>query len=222
MIVELKEVEALRTVAELLREGVDPERLMICFYRALSEIGRLFQIKEYYMMALVVAGEIMREAMDLIMPRLVGKGDSRETRGQVITATIEGDIHDLGKSLAGFLLTANNFEVIDLGVDVPPRVILAETLRLDPVAVGVSLLLTASVSAIRRLSSLFREAYGETLDRPLLFAGCAMARPEDGPQNLKEWLGVDAVADEAYDTVRLCQEQAALRQKVKSEALARF
>jgi methanogenic corrinoid protein MtbC1 len=222
MIVELNEFGALQTVSDLLKEGVDPEKLMFCFYRALSEIGRLFQMKEYYMMALVVAGELMREAMDMIMPHLVGMEDARETQGQIITATIEGDIHDLGKSLAGFLLRANHFEVIDLGVDVPPRVILAETLRLDPVAVGVSLLLTASLSSIRRLSGLFMEAYGDTPDRPLLFVGCAMARPEDSPQNLKEWLGVDAVADEAFDTVRICQERAELRRKLKEGLPAPF
>jgi methanogenic corrinoid protein MtbC1 len=216
LIVELKERETLQAVDGLLKAGVDPEKVINCFHRGLSEIGRLFQAKEYYMASLVLGGELMREAMNkMILPRLAAKEGSRKFCGKVVTATIEGDIHDLGKILAGFLLTANNFEVIDLGVDVQPRVILAETLRLDPVAVGVSLLLTASVPATRRLASLFKETYGDEPDRPLLLAGCAMGCSEDGPRNLKEWLGVDAVAEDASATVRLCQAQADLRLRLK-------
>jgi methanogenic corrinoid protein MtbC1 len=177
---------------------------MFCFNRAMTEIGRLFQVKEYYMVALVLAGELMREAMSILMPRL-SAGDHVERReGLVITATIEGDIHDLGKSLAGFLLMASGFEVVDLGVDVPPRIILAETLKLNPDAVGVSLLLTTCVPAVQRLSALFRETWRGEPNRPLLFAGCGFSLPPESDLDPPKWLGVDHVAKDAYETVQIC------------------
>lgn len=204
LVVNLKEVAALQEVAHLLRAGVEPRAIMFCFNRAMTEIGRLFQAKEYYMVALVLAGELMREAMTLLMPRISASGHVEAKEGLVITATIEGDIHDLGKSMAGFLLTASGFEVIDLGVDVPPRIILAETLKLNPDAVGVSLLLTTCVPAVQRLSALFKETYQGEPDRPLLFAGCGFSLPPESDLDPPTWLGVDMVAKDAYETVQIC------------------
>ncbi|MDR1658342.1 MAG: cobalamin-dependent protein [Deltaproteobacteria bacterium] len=210
LIVDLKEVATLSEVANLLGAGVEPKAIMDCFYRALNEIGRLFQSKQYYMVALVLAGELMREALKLIMPRLTGRGQSRHREGLVIVATIEGDIHDLGKSLASFLLTTSGFEVVDLGVDVPPRIILTETMRLKPDAVGVSLLLTTCVPAVKRLSSLFEATYSDAPQRPLLFAGCGFNLPEQTAHSSPpQWLGVDAIVKDAYDTVLLCLERVA-------------
>jgi methanogenic corrinoid protein MtbC1 len=209
LIVELKQVAALQEVANLLRAGVEPKAIMYCFHRALNEIGRLFQMRQYYMIALVLAGELMREALKLVMPRLTCKGQARQREGLVIVATIEGDIHDLGKSVAGYLLTASGFEVIDLGVDVPPRILMIETLKHKPDAVGVSLLLTTCVPAVKRLANLFEESFLGHPNRPLLFAGCGFSLPSTTVNSSAppSWLGVDAVVKDAYDTVQICLEK---------------
>ncbi|MDR1111933.1 MAG: cobalamin-dependent protein [Deltaproteobacteria bacterium] len=217
-IVALREVAALKEVADLLVDGVEPMAIMDCFHRGLTEIGRLFQIKEYYMTALVLAGDLMSQSMRLVMPRLA-KMEKAEKQGLVLVATIEGDIHELGKSLAGYLLTASGFEVVDLGVDVPPRVILAETLRLVPDVVGVSLLLTTCVPTVRRLSGLIDETFAGQADRPLLLAGCGFNIPKGpderggGLTDLTGLLGVDMVVADAYDTVRICLERMGSRKR---------
>jgi methanogenic corrinoid protein MtbC1 len=208
LVVSLSEAAALEEAASLLRSGVSARTIMLCFNRALTEIGRLFQAKEYYMAALVLAGELMRDALSMLMPRLSSDGGLPAKEGLVVTATIEGDIHDLGKGLAGFLLAASGFEVVDLGVDVPPKVIVAETLRLNPDAVGVSLLLTNCVPAVQRLSAVFREAYRGEKERPLLFAGCGLSLPPESDLSPPAWLGVDTVAKDAYETVQICLERA--------------
>jgi methanogenic corrinoid protein MtbC1 len=207
LVVSLNEAAALEEVASLLRSGVEARTIMLCFNRALTEIGRLFQAKEYYMVALVLAGELMRDALAILMPRLSRDGGLPAKEGLVVTATIEGDIHDLGKSLAGFLLAASGFEVVDLGVDVPPKVIVDETMRRRPDAVGVSLLLTNCVPAVQRLSVLFREAYQGEKERPLLFAGCGFSLPPESDLSPPAWLGVDTVAKDAYETVQICLER---------------
>ncbi|MDR1309112.1 MAG: cobalamin-dependent protein [Deltaproteobacteria bacterium] len=171
------------------------------------------------MTARVLAGDLMSQSMRLVMPRLA-KMEKAEKQGLVLVATIEGDIHELGKSLAGYLLTASGFEVVDLGVDVPPRVILAETLRLVPDVVGVSLLLTTCVPTVRRLSSLIDETFAGQADRPLLLAGCGFNMPKvpderggAGLTDLTGLLGVDLVVADAYDTVRICLERMGSRKR---------
>jgi len=210
-IIGLKEVAALQSVDELLKAGTDPREIMDCFSESLIEIGRLYQAGRYYMTGLVLAGEIMRQALTLLMPHLT-REKKKKRDGLIIIGTIEGDIHDLGKNLAGYFLEAGGFEVVDLGVDVSPRVFLKEILQREPDAVGVSLLLTACIEPLKRLVHLLRETYHER-PAPPLFVGCGfLGRDFNGAgffkvqDNERELLGVEHIVTDAYDTLRLCRE----------------
>ena len=210
-VVKLKEVPALQSVADLLKAGADPRAIMDCFSQSLMEIGQMYQAGRYYMTGLVLAGEIMRQALVILLPHLA-REKTEATKGQIIIGTIEGDIHDLGKNLAGYFLEAGGFEVVDLGVDVPPRVFLREILQREPDAVGVSLLLTTCIEPLKRLVHLLKEAYHDR-PAPPLFVGCGFLikdAEDEGIMAIKakerEWLGVEHVVTDAYDTLRLCQE----------------
>jgi len=221
-VIKLKEIPALQSVADLLKAGADPRAIMDCFSDSLMEIGKMYQAGRYYMTGLVLAGEIMRQALVILLPHLA-KDKAAPTRGQIIIGTIEGDIHDLGKNLAGYFLEAGGFEVIDLGVDVSPRVFLREILQREPDAVGVSLLLTPCIEPLKRLVHLLKEAYHER-PAPPLFVGCGflMQNSEDeGIMAIREkerdWLGVEHVVTDAYDTLRLCQELTAHKRPPQAE-----
>jgi methanogenic corrinoid protein MtbC1 len=210
-IVSLKEAEVLSDLELFLGEGVPPWDLLTCFNDSMSRIGQMFQQGTYFMTGLVLAGEIMREAMEVLMPHLAETPQPRRS-GLVIIGTIEGDIHELGKNMAAWFLEADGFEVVDLGVDVPPRVFLKEILQRDPDAVGVSLLLTSCVEPVKRLVRLLRDAYNDR-PAPPLFIGCGFLSSNNdsnrlmGQDNLeRQWLEVDHVVTDAYDTLRLCRE----------------
>ncbi|MDR1111806.1 MAG: cobalamin-dependent protein [Deltaproteobacteria bacterium] len=210
-IIALREQKALADLSALIERGVPAWELMNCFNESLGRVGRMFQEGTYYMTGLVLAGEIMRQAMGLILPRLTTEGSRKERSGLIIIGTIEGDIHELGKNMAAWFLEADGFEVVDLGVDVPPRVFLKEILQREPDAVGVSLLLTSCVEPVKRLVRLLKDTYSDR-PAPPLFVGCGfLGACEDGPlsgrQSLElEWLEVDHVVSDAYDTLRLCRE----------------
>ncbi|MDR1044763.1 MAG: cobalamin-dependent protein [Candidatus Adiutrix sp.] len=210
-IIDLQENKALRSVDELLKAGTDPRGIMNCLSQSLIEIGRLYQSGRYYMTGLVLAGEIMRLSLELLTPHLAQEKKKGHS-GLIIVGTIEGDIHDLGKNLAGYFLEAEGFEVMDLGVDVSPRVFLREILQREPDAVGVSILLTSCLEPLKRLTRLLKETYHEG-PAPPLFVGCGfMSRNLEESGFLKvqdrerQLLGVEYVVTDAYDTLRLCKK----------------
>ncbi|MDR1657956.1 MAG: cobalamin-dependent protein [Deltaproteobacteria bacterium] len=218
-IVNLREQEVLSDLHQFLQQGVPPWDLLDCFNSSLGQIGQMFQQGTYYMTGLVLAGEIMRQAMEILMPHLANNKPSKKS-GLVIIGTIEGDIHELGKNMAAWFLEADGFEVIDLGVDVPPRVFLKEILQREPDAVGVSLLLTSCVEPVKRLVRLLRDAYSDR-PAPPLFVGCGfLSSNSDSPGLIdhhlleRQWLEVDHVVTDAYDTLKLCRELAGRKRQM--------
>ncbi len=205
-IIELNEVAVLQDVANLLTEGVGPHDILHRFQAGLAEIGDLYQRGEYFVSGLILAGEIMRQAMRLLVPRLVKEEGAGGRRGLVIIGTIEGDIHDLGKNMAANFLEAHGFEVLDLGVDVPPRVFLREILQREPQAVGVSMLLATCFESLSRLVYLLKESY-HGRQAPPIFVGGGFISASTLPGSLADKLakiGVDYIVKDASDTLNLC------------------
>lgn len=205
LIVSLNEVAVLQAVANLLHDGVGPQDILQCFQDSLAEIGEMYQRGEYFVSGLILSGEIMRQSMRLLMPRLVKEEGHAGRSGLIVIGTIEGDIHDLGKNMASYFLEVHGFEVVDLGVDVPPRVFLKEILQREPDAVGVSLLLTTCLEPLRRLVHLVRETYHGRPAPPIFVGGGFLSSHSDASlASSMSVLGVDYVVRDAYETVNLC------------------
>ncbi|UQZ90806.1 hypothetical protein C4J81_16960 [Deltaproteobacteria bacterium Smac51] len=206
LIVALNEVAVLQAVANLLHDGVSPHDILQCFQEGLLEIGEMYQRGEYYVAGLILSGEIMRQSMRLLMPRLVKEGGAAGSSGVIVLGTIEGDIHDLGKNMASYFLEAYGFEVIDLGVDVPPRVFLKEILQREPDAVGISLLLSSCLEPLKRLVHLIRETYHGRQAPPIFVGGGLLTSTWDGESFAADTagLGVDYIVGDAYETLNLC------------------
>ncbi len=121
-IVEMREEEALRLTTNHLDNGVEPMKIFDAYKEALGIIGKRFEEGQYFVPELIMAGEMMKTASDLIKPLIAAKkGEQQAKLGKFLLGTVEGDIHDIGKDIVHMLLEINGFEVKDLGVDVPSK-----------------------------------------------------------------------------------------------------
>jgi corrinoid protein of di/trimethylamine methyltransferase len=115
------------------------------FVVGVTYIGDQFGKGEAFLPELVMAGEAMKTAVAVLEPELLKLGQAREMLGRVVLATVEGDIHEIGKTLVGTMLSASGFEVIDLGVDQPADKIIGKALEVNANLIGMSALLTTTM-----------------------------------------------------------------------------
>lgn len=203
LVTDLREEACQAETKALLADGVSPQALLSCFMDGMSRIGQRFETGNYYIAALIMAGEIMRQATETLSPLLI---DRKVTSlgGRVVLGTIEGDIHDLGKNLFAMLLRCHQFEVIDLGVDVPARVFLESIREHRPDVVAVSCVLTTSVPTLKEAVALIRAEAGPGAP-PMLVGGTCLDRV------MAAHVGADHWAPDAATGLRLCQDLTAAR-----------
>lgn len=126
--------------------GINPlEAITEGFVKGVNRVGEDFACGEAFLPELVMAGEAMKAAVAILEPEMQKHGTRRQILGKVILATVEGDIHEIGKTLVGTMLAASGFEVVDLGVDVPASRIVAMTKEVNADIVGLSALLTTTM-----------------------------------------------------------------------------
>lgn len=110
---------------------------------AMAEVGRRFEAQEYFLPEMLIAARAMKEGMAILKPYLV-EADI-EPVGRVVLGTVKGDLHDIGKNLVEMMLEGAGFEVIDLGVDVPPEQFVEAIREHQPHFLGMSALLTTTM-----------------------------------------------------------------------------
>ena len=121
-----------------------------------EEIGKKYEEDEYFLGDMLLAADAMNECMDVIKPKL--KEEKHKLFGKVIIGTPEGDIHDIGKRLVVALLQGQGFKVIDLGVDVPPEKFVEEAMNENPDIIGISGLLTMTISKMTETVTMLKKA----------------------------------------------------------------
>jgi corrinoid protein of di/trimethylamine methyltransferase len=138
--------EAAALAGRAIAEGIDPlQAINHGFVVGVNKVGAAFGCGEAFLPDLVMAGEAMKAAVAILDPELTRRGEQRQTLGHVVIGTIKGDIHDIGKTLVGTMLSASGFQVHDLGVDVPPERFAKKAREVGAVLVGVSALLTTTM-----------------------------------------------------------------------------
>jgi len=115
------------------------------FVLGVNHVGDEFSCGNAFLPELVMAGEAMKAAIDVLEPELNRRGTKRAILGKVVIATVEGDIHVIGKTLVGTMMSAAGFEVYDLGVDVPVSEIMSKVREENADLIGVSALLTTTM-----------------------------------------------------------------------------
>jgi len=137
---------AVALARQTLEAGMDPlEAITKGFVVGVNTVGEAFAKGDAFLPELVMAGEAMKAAVSTLEPEMQRRGMQRQMLGKVVLATVEGDIHEIGKSLVGTMLSASGFQVYDLGVDVPTARIIAKTKEVGADIVGLSALLTTTM-----------------------------------------------------------------------------
>ncbi len=201
-ITEMREEDALKITTQLLDAGTSPLDILEASRKALDAIGKCFEEGTYFLPELMLAGEMMTEITELIKPKLAEMPD-RQRHGKVLIGTVEGDIHDIGKNIVSFMLDVNGFEVLDLGVNVPPQKFVDAMRDFQPQVVALSGFLTLSFEAMKKTVAAIESAGlrakvkimiggGQIDEEVRVFAGAdgygrdAMA----GISFAKKWVGV--------------------------------
>ena len=126
--------------------GINPlEAITKGYVTGVNKVGESFACGQAFLPELVMAGEAMKAAVSTLEPEMKKRGLHRTMLGKVVLATVEGDIHEIGKSLVGTMLSASGFQVYDLGVDVPSARIIAKVKEVDANIVCLSALLTTTM-----------------------------------------------------------------------------
>jgi trimethylamine corrinoid protein len=129
-----------------LDDGIDPlDAITNGYMPGVNEVGDSFACGQAFLPELVMAGEAMKSAIAVLEPAMKAAGVQRQILGKVVLATVQGDIHEIGKSLVGTMLTSSGFEVYDLGVDAATDDILAKAEEVGADIIGLSALLTTTM-----------------------------------------------------------------------------
>jgi len=138
--------EAAALARQALELGVDPlEAINKGFTAGMDVVGELYSSGEYFLPDLILGGEAMKAALAVLEPALKASGQAREVLGTVVLGTVKGDIHEIGKSLVGSMLSANGFEVYDLGIDVAAETFVSQAQERKADIVALSALLTTTM-----------------------------------------------------------------------------
>jgi corrinoid protein of di/trimethylamine methyltransferase len=131
---------------QAIEAGIDPlEAITKGFVTGVNQVGESFACGQAFLPELVMAGEAMKAAVSTLEPEMKKRGLQRKMLGKVVLATVEGDIHEIGKSLVGTMLSASGFQVYDLGVDVTAAKIIAKVQEVGADLIGLSALLTTTM-----------------------------------------------------------------------------
>jgi methanogenic corrinoid protein MtbC1 len=172
LITDLKEETSLTVLKSLLSQGVPPDLLLKSCMEGMRRVGSRFEQGRYFIAALIMAGEIMRRATEMIGPSL-SRDDVLKTKGLVMIGTVQGDIHDLGKNLFASMLQIDSVEVVDLGVDVPQEIFCKSIKARMPDMVGLSCVLTSCLSSLKDTIEMLRSEFGNQCP-PIIIGGACV------------------------------------------------
>ena len=186
--------EAIEVARKGLGEGVDPIELMNKgFIPGINKVGELFGSGRLFLPELVMSANAMERATELINESI--PSGQEQTQGRLVIATVEGDMHDIGKTIVVSLLKANGFEVLDLGRDVAVARLIEEADKFDADIIGTSALLTTTMGAQKALEEELRQA--GLKDRFKTMVGGAPVT-----QRWAQRIGADAFAEDAIEAVK--------------------
>ena len=168
---------------------------------ALDEVGVGYERGEVYLPGLLMSAEAAKSAFEEIKKNIAVGGETAEKKCAFVLATVKGDIHDIGKNIVKLLLENYGFEVIDLGKDVPPEVIVNKAVEIHAPLVGLSALMTTTVSAMEETIKQLRERAPWV---KVAVGGAVLT------QEYADSIGADRYCKDAMDTVRYAEEMNAL------------
>lgn len=197
-IAEMREEEAVQLVRDMLDKGVKPMAILDAARQAMDIIGQRYEKGIYFLPELMMAGEIMGQIAEILKPKLAESPEVRRL-GRVLIGTVQGDIHDIGKNIVTFMLDANGFEVLDLGVDVPPQKFVEAVRDFQPQVVGLSGFLTLAYDSMKATIQAL-EAAGLRDKVKVMIGGGSV------DEHVRAYTGADAFGRDAVTGVSLAKK----------------
>jgi corrinoid protein of di/trimethylamine methyltransferase len=164
----------------------------------MNVVGDRFQSGEYFLPHLIIAASGMQQAMELLEPELQARQEQVERAGTLVIGSVAGDIHEIGKSLVGTMMSASGFQVYDLGVDVPTETFVARVKETGANLLGLSALLTTTMTVQREVIKALEEA-GIRDQIKVIIGGAPVSQ---------EWahtIGADGYAEDAIGAIELAK-----------------
>ena len=192
---DMMEDELMELTDKYLAEGKSPQEILDAYQAAMAEIGKRYEAGEYFVSELILAGEMMNAGSEKIKPYLKGEAaGAAASKGKVLIATIEGDIHDIGKNIAATMMELAGYEVKNLGEDVPASRIVEEAKAFQPMMIGLSGLLTLAYDPMKEVVEKLKEAGLRDQVKVLLGGG----QIDD---HVLQYVGADVYANDAMTNV---------------------
>ncbi len=203
-IVEGEIEKTIDAVNEALKIGVDYKEILNgAIIKGAIEVGELYEQEEYFLADMLMTGDAINAAMNILKDSFIEMSEVAP-KGSILIGTVEGDIHDIGKSLVVSLLNGQAFDVIDLGSDVPPEIFVEKAKEIKPDVIGLSGLLTMSISKMHETIILLKK---EEIPAKIIIGGgivsknsCAMIGADDCAKD--GWEGIKKINKIISDTKR--------------------
>jgi methanogenic corrinoid protein MtbC1 len=197
---DLKEQEVIKIVEDRLNAKEDPLKILEDARRGMEIVGKRFANSEYFIPDLVYSGEILKSVTELVKPKLTKAAESKKL-GKVVFGTVAGDIHDIGKDIVVFMLDVNEFEVYDLGVDVPAQKFVEKIKETGAPIVGLSGFLTLAFDSMKQTMDAIKAA--GLRDKVKVMIGGGQITDE-----IRKYTGADAYGKDAMTGVSLAKKWA--------------
>ena len=197
-VIDGEDEDAVNLANQALELGIDPlECINEGLTKGIQRVGELFSSGEYYLPELIIGADVMKAALDILEPAMLAD-QKREVVGKVVLGTVEGDLHEIGKTLVGTMLTANGFQVIDIGVDCGPGDFLKAVMDNNATLVGASALLTTTMLSQKDIIAALEDA--NLRDKVKVMVGGAPIT-----RSWAEEIGADGYAEDAVSAVALAK-----------------
>jgi corrinoid protein of di/trimethylamine methyltransferase len=184
---------------EALAAGVEPLAIIDrSLVPAMRVVGERFSCGEYFLPDLILSAQSMKQAMQLLEPELRARRQAVQSQGTVVIGTVQGDIHEIGKSLVATMLSANGFEVHDLGVDVPVEKFIGTVSATGAHILGLSALLTTTMGVQKKVIEALAAA-GLRARVKVMVGGAPVSH------RWAQGIGADGYAEDAVDAVELAR-----------------
>ena len=193
--------EAAKKAARMALEAkLDPvEAIDKGLAKGLKEVGQRFEKGEMFLMHLILSGEAMKAGLQILKPEILKQKKQFGAVGKVLIGTVEGDIHDIGKSIVSALLTADGFDVVDLGVDIQNQVFIEKVKEVKPDILCLSALMTTTRPKQKEIIEALKKS--GVRDKVKVMVGGATVTPE-----WAEEIGADAYGEDAVGAIRKARE----------------
>lgn len=189
--------EAASATKELLKENSELDVVNKYLIPALDIVGQKYEVGEIFLPQLIKSAETVKMAFEVIKEKLILNNNSSISKGKIILATVQGDIHDIGKNIVKVILENYGYDILDLGKDVPVEKVVEETMKNDIKLVGLSALMTTTIKSMEATITALKEAgyKGKT------FVGGAVLT-----QEYADMIGADFYSKDAKESVEVAKK----------------